>query len=150
MAIAITNGTAPPNWNTDRHPKLGISHAATKPPIAAPSVKPTVMHIISVTRDRLGLNSPTSAVACGMMQPRPRPEMKRNHRSCVMSWEYAVAKVRTEKKKVPATSTGRRPTLSATMLKSSDPSSTPKLAAANTGPSAGPLIPQSATRAGAA
>ncbi len=87
MATAMAKGTAPPNWNTDRHPKAGISQAATKPPIAAPTVNPTVMDIISVTRDRLGLNSPTSAVAWGMMQPRPRPEMKRSHSSCVRSWE---------------------------------------------------------------
>ena len=40
-------------------------------------------------------------------------------------------------------STGRRPILSATMLKTSDPSSTPKLAAANTGPSGGAATPQS-------
>ena len=45
--------------------------------------------------------------------------------------------------------TGRRPILSASMLKRSDPMSTPKLAAANTGPSAGPATPKSRSTAGA-
>ncbi len=55
--------------------------------MAAPTVKPTVMHIISVTRDFFGLNSPTSAVAWGMMQPRPMPEMNRSQSSWVRSCE---------------------------------------------------------------
>ena len=50
IATAMTSGTAPPKMNTDRQPNAGISHAATNPPMAAPTVKPTVMHIISVTR----------------------------------------------------------------------------------------------------
>ena len=75
----MTSGTAPPTKNTERQPKSGISHNATKPPTAAPAVKPTVMPIVSVTRLRFGLNSPTSAVAFGMMQPRPSPEMSRSH-----------------------------------------------------------------------
>ena len=52
------------------------------PASAAPPVKPTVMHIISVTRLRFGLNSPTSAVAFGMMQPMPMPAMNRSQSSC--------------------------------------------------------------------
>jgi hypothetical protein len=36
------------------------------------------MHIVSATRLFFGLNSPTSAVAFGMMQPSPIPEMKRS------------------------------------------------------------------------
>ena len=57
-----------------------ISQFATKPPIAAPSVKPIVMHMTHATRVRFGLNSPTSAVAFGMMRAEadagdePQPE----------------------------------------------------------------------------
>ncbi len=69
----MTSGTAPPKMKTERQPKSGIIHAAMNPPIAAPAVKPTVMHIISVTRLASGLNSPISAVAFGMMQPMPIP-----------------------------------------------------------------------------
>ena len=61
----------PPKRNTDRQPHSGISQFATKPPIAAPSVNPIVMHMTQATRVRFGLNSPTSAVAFGMMQPEP-------------------------------------------------------------------------------
>ena len=39
----------PPKMNTERQPNAGMSHA-TNPPIAAPTVKPTVMHITNVTR----------------------------------------------------------------------------------------------------
>jgi hypothetical protein len=53
------------------------------------------------------------------------------------------------KKSVAPTSTGRRPILSAMVLKTSEPIRTPKLAAANTGPSRGPGIFQSASTAGA-
>ncbi len=69
-----------------------------------------------------------------MMQPMPMPAMNRNQRSCSRVCAYAVAIVITEKNTVDHTITGRRPILSATMLNTSEPSSTPKLAAANTGP----------------
>ncbi len=85
IAIAIASGITPPKMNTDRQPKAGIIHAATKPPRAAPTVKPTVMHIMNVTRLRLGLNSPMSAVAFGMMQPMPMPAMNRNQSNWVTS-----------------------------------------------------------------
>jgi hypothetical protein len=39
----MTKGTRPPNTNTERQPNASISAFATKPLIAAPSVKPTVM-----------------------------------------------------------------------------------------------------------
>ena len=94
------------------------------------------MPIVSVTRLRLGLNSPTSAVAFGMMQPRPRPEMSRSQSSCSTLCAKPVASVRSENQSVAPMITGRRPILSASMLKRSDPMSTPTLAAAKTGPSA--------------
>ena len=59
-----------------------------------------------------------------------------------------VAIVITEKASVAPTSTGRRPILSASMLSDSAPSSTPKLAAANTGPCCERSMPQSCTMAG--
>ena len=80
----MTSGTNPPNMKTERQPNRGISHRDTPPASSAPPVKPTVMHIISVTRLRFGLNSPTSAVAFGMMQPMGIPAMKRSHSSCSM------------------------------------------------------------------
>ena len=135
--------------NTDRQPNAGIIQAATNPPSAAPTVKPTVMHIMNVTRLRFGLNSPMSAVAFGMMQPMPIPAMNRSQSNCGTSWAYAVAMAMIEKKSVAPMRTGRRPILSATMLKTSDPRSTPKLAAANTPPSCARGIPQSSTIAGA-
>ncbi len=55
----------------------------------------------------------------------------------------------TEKNSVAPMRTGRRPILSATMLKTSEPISTPKLAAANTGPSSARGDAQSGTTAGA-
>ena len=107
------------------------------------------MPIVSVTRLRLGLNSPTSAVAFGMMQPRPSPEMSRSASNCSMFWANPVAIVSAENQSVAPMITGRRPILSASMLKSSDPISTPTLAAAKTGPSAGPPTPKSRITAGA-
>src|SRR5688572_12992879 len=53
-----------------------------------------------------------------------------------------------ENARVAPTSTGRRPILSASMLSESAPMSTPKLAAANTGPSCEPAIFQSRISAG--
>ena len=55
----------------------------------------------------------------------------------------------TAKNSVAPTSTGRRPILSAIVLKTSEPMSTPKFAALNTGPRAERSIFQSGTRAGA-
>ncbi len=55
----------------------------------------------------------------------------------------------TEKNTVDQTITGRRPILSATMLNTSEPKSTPKFAAANTGPMTDRSAPNSASTAGA-
>ena len=79
----------------------------------------------------------------------PIPAMNRNHRSCSRVCAYAVAIVITEKNSVDHTITGRRPILSATMLNTSEPSNTPKLAAANTGPITDRSAPNSASTAGA-
>ncbi len=72
--------------NIDRQPNIGISQSATAPASIAPPVKPTVMHIISVTLRPFGLNSPTSAVALGMMQPMGMPPMNRSHNNCSRFW----------------------------------------------------------------
>ncbi len=149
ISSAIASGTIPPKTNTDRQPKAGIIHRETIPASAAPNVKPTVMHIMNVTRLRFGLNSPMSAVAFGMMQPMPIPAMNRSHSSCCTFCAKAVAIAITEKNSVAPISTGRRPILSATMLNTSEPISTPKLAAANTPPSTDRGTPQSWTTAGA-
>ena len=107
------------------------------PPIAAPPVNPTPpMIIISGPRSRRGLYSPTSAVAFGMMQPSPMPATKRSASSSPTDAARAAAIVMTPKNSVAPMRIGRRPILSASMLKTSDPTSTPKLLAPNTGPSA--------------
>ena len=107
------------------------------PPIAAPPVNPTPpMTIISGPRSRRGLYSPTSAVAFGIMQPSPMPATKRRPSSSPTEAARAAAIVITPKKSVAPIKIGRRPILSASMLKTSDPTSTPKLLAPNTGPSA--------------
>jgi hypothetical protein len=135
--------------NTDRQPKAGIIHSDTTPATAAPAVKPTVMHIMKVTRLRFGLNSPMSAVAFGMMQPMPIPAMNRSQRSCCTFCAKAVAIAIAEKNSVAPMRTGRRPILSATMLKTREPISTPKFAAEKTPPRSDRGMPQSATMAGA-
>ena len=61
----------------------------------------------------------------------------------------AVTIAMAEKNSVAPMSTGRRPILSATTLKTSDPIRTPKLAAEKTGPSRLRGTPNSVTTAGA-
>ena len=90
---------------------------------------------MNVTRSRLGLYSPISAVAFGMMQPRPIPAMKRTMVNSSTDVTRAVSSVSSEKKTVAPNSTGRLPTLSATMVKIREPRRTPKLPAARTFPS---------------
>ena len=120
------------------------------PPIAAPPVKPTPpMIIISGPRRRRGLYSPTSAVALGMMQPRPMPAMKRTASSSPTAFTRAATIVITPKNTVAAMRTGRRPIRSASMLNTSEPTSTPKLPAPNTGPSAAFEIRHARTISGA-
>ncbi len=127
-----------------------MSHAAMNPPIAAPPVKPTPpMIIISAPRMRRGLYSPTSAVAFGMMQPRPMPATKRSTSSSPTELARAVKIVIAPKNRVAPISTGRRPTLSASILNTRDPTSTPKLPAPKTGPSAALAICQPRTISGA-
>ena len=119
--------------NTERQPNASMSAFATNPLIAAPSVKPIVMHIIQATRVRFGLYSPTSAVAFGMMDPKPIPAMNRSQRICSMSCANAVATVMTAKNSVAQTRTGRRPILSASMLNMTAPASTPACPHASSG-----------------
>ena len=84
MARPKAAGTSPPTTNTARQPNAGINAALTKPPTAAPTVKPHDTSIMRVTRLPRGLNSPTSAIALGMMLPRPRPVMKRSNKNWSM------------------------------------------------------------------
>ncbi|MDR8996982.1 hypothetical protein FEP67_03109 [Burkholderia multivorans] len=107
-----------------------------KPPIAAPSVKPHDTIIIRFTRCALGLNSPTSAIAFGMMQPRPRPVTKRSAISTGIESANGVASIVNAKNSVAPISTGRRPIRSASTDSASAPSSIPNRLALNTGPSA--------------
>ena len=139
----------PPTRNTERQPKAGINAALTNPPTAAPTVKPQETHIMRVTRELLGLNSPTSAMAFGMMLPRPKPVMKRNTSKLSMVVTCVVSNMQAAKKKVEMISTGRRPRRSPTGVNTSEPSSMPNRPAPNTGPRLALLTPQSPMMAGA-
>jgi hypothetical protein len=107
-----------------------------KPPSAAPSVKPQETSIIRFTRCAALENSPTSAIAFGMMQPSPRPVMKRSVSSAGIVVTSGVASIANAKNSVEPISTGRRPIRSASTDKPSAPSSMPNRLALNTGPSA--------------
>ena len=114
-----------------------------KPPNAAPPVNPTPAYMIIVARIRFELYSPTSELAFDTIVPRPTPARKRIASSCGTVETRAVSSVMTPKNRAAPTMTGRRPIRSASMLHSSAPMSTPKFAAANTGPSAAFATPHS-------
>ncbi len=149
IASASSKGTAPPTKNTARQPKAGISAALRKPPSAAPSVKPHDTIIMRRTRRAGGLNSPTSAIAFGMMQPRPSPVTKRSAIRAGMVETSGVASMLSAKNSVAPISTGRRPIRSASTDKPSAPSSMPNRLALNTGPSEALATPHSAITLGA-
>ncbi len=74
-----------------------MSHAATKPATAAPIVNALETINIAVTRARFGLYSLTSAIAFGIVAPRPKPARKRTTRSCSSECTCAVSSVSTPK-----------------------------------------------------
>ncbi len=110
-----------------------MSHAARKPPAAAPTVKPFVTIIIVAIRIRLGLNSPISAVAFGNTAPSPKPARKRMIPSSVSDVARADSSVNIENAIVAQSSTRRRPTLSPSMPNSIEPMNKPKSPDINTG-----------------
>ncbi len=112
-------------------------------------MKPAPAIMIIGARRRCGLYSPTSALAFGMIVPRPMPVSRRITRSWGTEVTRAVRIIIPAKNSVAPMSTGRRPIRSASMLKKSAPIRTPKLAAANTGPSAALGTPHSRTIDGA-
>jgi len=57
----------PPTMKTDCQPQAGINRAEMSPPRTAPTVNQQDTSIMIVTRLRLGLNSPASAMAFGML-----------------------------------------------------------------------------------
>lgn len=140
---------APPTKNTERQPNAGISTALIKPPTTPPRVKPHETSIMTLTRVRRGLYSPASAIALGMMQPRPRPAANLKPTSWGIELAKAVSSMHTEKNRVAPISTGRRPILSARVLKASEPTSMPNKPAPNTGDSTSLLSPHSWISAGA-
>ena len=83
------------------------------------------------------------------MQPRPRLVTKRRIISSRMEPACAVRIMQTAKKKVEAMRTGRRPILSASMLSSSEPMSSPAMPATKTEPNSALSTFQSCTMAGA-
>jgi hypothetical protein len=149
ISTPMTSGIAPPTKNTARQPKAGISAAVMRPPTTPPTVKPHETIIMSVTRTRRGLYSPASAMALGMMQPSPSPATKRQATSCSIDCANPVASMQTEKNSVAPISTGRRPILSASVLKVSEPTSMPKRPAPNTGASVSLAMPHSRITTGA-
>ncbi|MBB3261929.1 hypothetical protein F4827_006829 [Paraburkholderia bannensis] len=112
-------------------------------------MKPHETIIISVTRMRRGLYSPASAIAFGMMQPRPSPATKRQNTSSPIECAKPVAIMQAEKNSVAPISTGRRPILSATVLNVSEPTSMPNSPAPNTGASVSFAMPHSRITTGA-
>jgi len=145
----MTRGTRPPTRKTACHPKRDSSAALTKPPSAAPTVKPHDTSIIQVTRVRAGLNSPASAIALGMMQPSPRPVTKRRISRALTVSTCVVASMHAAKKNVATISTGRRPKRSPSTPNTSEPTSMPNNPAPNTGPRLALVIFQSLMMAGA-
>ena len=126
-----------------------MSHADRRPPSTAPTMKPFVTIIIVATRLRLGLYSPTSAVALGIIAPRPRPARKRIPWSCGRVAANAVSKVKAAKTRVATSSTGRRPIRSATTPEAIDPRKSPRRPAPKTVPIRALGSPHSRTSAGA-
>ena len=143
------SGTRPPTYHTERHPYCGISHAARKPPSAAPTVKPFVTIIIVAIRIRFGLNSPINAVAFGRIAPRPRPAKKRTTKSSLNDVARPDASVSAEKATVAPSSTRRRPILSPTIPNTIEPMKRPKSPDMKMGVSASLEIFQSVINAGA-
>src|SRR6476646_2331474 len=65
VTTAISNGISPPTTNTDCHPKRDIRPAATKPPNAAPIVKPHNIVVTAVLRYLWGVNSKVNEMVFG-------------------------------------------------------------------------------------
>ena len=143
------NGAMPPTTNTERQPNCGISHAASRPPSAAPTEKPQNMIITMVARRRCGLNSDVIATAFGIAPPRPRPVRKRIASSVLTSPTKEVASVPMPKASVEKMMIFLRPMRSARGPKISAPIISPNNPALNTGPSAALLKPHSLAIAGA-
>src|SRR5574337_2183824 len=75
---ASASGATPPSAKTLRHPKLGIIHAARKPPTDAPSGKPQNIALVTVERILTGQYSLMSVTAFGIAAPRPSPVKNRH------------------------------------------------------------------------
>ncbi len=127
-----------------------MSQAERNPPSTAPTMKPFVTIIIVAMRLRRGLYSPTSAVAFGMIAPRPSPARKRIASSSGIERAWAVSSVKTPNAAVAASRTGRRPIRSASIPNASEPANSPASPAPNTGPSAALGSPHARASAGAA
>ena len=112
-------------------------------------MKPTPEYMMSVARIRFEPYSPTSELAFETIVPSPMPVRNRIISSCGTDVTRPVRIVSTPTNSAAVTMTGRRPIRSASMLMKSAPSSTPKLAAAKTGPSVAAATPHSRTIDGA-
>jgi hypothetical protein len=88
--------------------------AATNPPIAAPREKPQIIAVTAVARRERGMNSDVNAMAFGIAPPIPSPVRKRNAASHSTDWAVEVSSDPKPKISAEATSTGFRPTRSAT------------------------------------
>ena len=140
---ASSNGTTPPTMNTLRHPNAGMMAAATRPPAAAPSVKPQNMPLSSKARYRVGTDSDSNVVAIGVAAPSPTPVRKRQTVNEVSDSAYPQIQLKMPKASTDAINTGLRPSLSAQGPAASAPMAMPIKEALSTGPSASFATPHS-------
>ena len=112
-------------------------------------MKPQNISVTSEERRFSGQSSAVSVIAAGIAPPRPRPVTKRSAVSVWMSGAKAEAKVARPKKTVVATSTGLRPTRSASGPKTKAPAIRPNSPAAKSGASWAGVAAHCAFSAGA-
>ena len=149
MIGRIANGASPPIQNTARQPRCGMTAAARKPPMAAPSEKKQTSNVVSRFRLRSGAYSAVRAIPFGIAPPSPRPARNRNVMSCSTDAQSAQAIVNTPKTRAQSTIVGLRPWRSATGPNTSAPSIKPASPLLKIGPSSARLTPHSRTIAGA-
>ncbi|MNN68949.1 hypothetical protein D3C81_1846960 [compost metagenome] len=120
------------------------------PPTRPPTTMPDATSVNSITRFCRGTNSVTSVATLGTIAPMAIPVKKRSasRLSTVVAW--AVKYIRAAMTSEAVTSTGRRPTRSATEPRASEPINMPSMLILNTGPRSAFGMPQSAMRLGAA
>lgn len=113
-----------------------MTHAASSPPAAEPSVKPQNIVVTSSERHLAGAYSAISAVALGIAAPSPMPVRKRSAVSAGSEPANPDAKHQKPNVATDATISIRLPTRSATGPAIIEPTAYPTSAAPSVGPSA--------------